>query len=265
MRCRRAVRNVRSTSPAVVVIGSTWVGVMWSAALRLRCFTIADVQYHCPCLIVDSAPGWPQCARVSHAACHARLAPPRCAKIRLDLYRSIDSWMVRTQYTCRRSCVAIILLVTHGRADVSAAHFMHGLPKSCKHSHECTGDVQVSAPEATLAASAAVATLLCAAPALADFPSPPPEIQQAAKPAQSQSLSFPSAEAPAPATTSSSGLPEGNQWRYSDFISAVENGKVERVRFSKDGAQLQLTAVDGRRAQVLHWTSTITSLRPVHE
>ena len=48
-----------------------------------------------------------------------------------------------------------------------------------------------------------------------------------------------------------SGLPEGNQWRYSEFIAAVEKGKVERVRFSKDGSMLQLTAVDGRRATVV--------------
>jgi cell division protease FtsH len=46
-------------------------------------------------------------------------------------------------------------------------------------------------------------------------------------------------------------LPEGTQWRYSEFIAAVEKGKVERVRFSKDGSQLQLTAVDGRRATVV--------------
>lgn len=46
-------------------------------------------------------------------------------------------------------------------------------------------------------------------------------------------------------------LPEGGQWRYSDFVLAVEKGKVERVRFSKDGTQLQLTAVDGRRATVV--------------
>merc|ERR1712113_143145 len=46
-------------------------------------------------------------------------------------------------------------------------------------------------------------------------------------------------------------LPEGNQWRYSEFINAVEGGKVERVRFSKDGASLALTAVDGRRAFVV--------------
>lgn len=110
--------------------------------------------------------------------------------------------------------------------------------------------LQVSVPEATFMASAAVASLLAAAPALADIPSPPPEVQQAIKPSQNQSMTFPSSEAPAPATTSSNGLPEGNQWRYSEFISAVEKGKVERVRFSKDGSQLQLTAIDGRRAQV---------------
>lgn len=47
------------------------------------------------------------------------------------------------------------------------------------------------------------------------------------------------------------GLPEGNQWRYSEFINAVNAGKVERVRFSKDGTMLQLTAIDGRRATVV--------------
>ena len=35
-------------------------------------------------------------------------------------------------------------------------------------------------------------------------------------------------------------LPEGNNWRYSEFINAVEAGKVERVRFSKDGSLLQV-------------------------
>jgi len=45
-------------------------------------------------------------------------------------------------------------------------------------------------------------------------------------------------------------LPEGNTWRYSEFIRATMAGKIERVRFSKDGSSLQLTAVDGRRASV---------------
>lgn len=51
--------------------------------------------------------------------------------------------------------------------------------------------------------------------------------------------------APAVAGGAESGLPEGNQWRYSEFVNAVQSGKVERVRFAKDGSQLQLTAVDG--------------------
>ena len=63
---------------------------------------------------------------------------------------------------------------------------------------------------------------------------------------------FQSAAAPSvKATSDGYQLPEGAQWRYSEFIAAVENGKVERVRFTKDGTQLQLTAVDGRRAAVV--------------
>nr|XP_017252250.1 PREDICTED: ATP-dependent zinc metalloprotease FTSH, chloroplastic [Daucus carota subsp. sativus] len=49
----------------------------------------------------------------------------------------------------------------------------------------------------------------------------------------------------------SSDLPEGTQWRYSEFLNAVKKGKVERVRFNKEGGVLQLTAVDGRRASVV--------------
>ncbi|XP_047324197.1 ATP-dependent zinc metalloprotease FTSH, chloroplastic-like [Impatiens glandulifera] len=56
--------------------------------------------------------------------------------------------------------------------------------------------------------------------------------------------------APKPQATTPSDLPEGAQWRYSEFLNAVKKGKVERVRFSKDGGGLQLTAVDGRRATV---------------
>jgi hypothetical protein len=85
-----------------------------------------------------------------------------------------------------------------------------------------------------------------AVPVLADVPTPPPIVQEAVK--QTQSLSFPSSNAPA--VKSESGLPEDNTWRYSEFIGAVQGGKVERVRFSKDGSQLQLTAIDGRRASV---------------
>ncbi|GFZ10509.1 FTSH protease 1 [Actinidia rufa] len=85
-------------------------------------------------------------------------------------------------------------------------------------------------------------------------PNPPPVIQaEAPKPIPSNSPSPFSQNllltAPKPQTTSD--LPEGSQWRYSEFLNAVKKGKVERVRFSKDGSALQLTAVDGRRASVI--------------
>ena len=95
---------------------------------------------------------------------------------------------------------------------------------------------------------AALATLSSASPASAlDF-APAPEQQQAAAP-QADARSF--ASPAAPALKDAGALPEGNQWRYSEFINAVTAGKVERVRFAKDGSQLQLTAVDGRRALVV--------------
>ena len=73
------------------------------------------------------------------------------------------------------------------------------------------------------------------------------QFQQKAQSAfEGDSLSAPSTTTPPPAD----GLPEGNTWRYSEFINAVMKGKVERVRFAKDGSALQLTAVDGRRASV---------------
>lgn len=60
-----------------------------------------------------------------------------------------------------------------------------------------------------------------------------------------QSLEFPSGStAVAPAVKGGDfQLPEGNQWRYSEFINAVQAGKVERVRFSKDGGQLQVGSI----------------------
>ena len=71
------------------------------------------------------------------------------------------------------------------------------------------------------------------------------QFQQKAQSAfEGDALTAPSTTAPA------DGLPEGNTWRYSEFIRAVMGGKVERVRFSKDGSALQLTVVDGRRASV---------------
>jgi cell division protease FtsH len=58
-------------------------------------------------------------------------------------------------------------------------------------------------------------------------------------------------EAPPVRAAAPPALPEGAAWRYSEFITAVQSGGVERVRFSKDGTALQLTAVDGRRASVV--------------
>lgn len=106
-----------------------------------------------------------------------------------------------------------------------------------------------SLPQLLAAAGlAALATLSSATPpALAlDFP-PAPEQQAAAPQADARQFAAPAA----PALKDAGALPEGNQWRYSEFINAVTAGKVERVRFAKDGSQLQLTAVDGRRALVV--------------
>lgn len=86
-------------------------------------------------------------------------------------------------------------------------------------------------------------------------PQPPPVVEaQPIKPDTSNSSPFGQnllLTAPKPQSQSTSDLPEGSQWRYSEFLNAVKKGKVERVRFSKDGSALQLTAVDGRRATVI--------------
>ncbi|KAF2310188.1 hypothetical protein GH714_007118 [Hevea brasiliensis] len=85
-------------------------------------------------------------------------------------------------------------------------------------------------------------------------PAPPPVIES--QPTNTPSNTSPFSQnllltAPKPQSQSTSDLPEGSQWRYSEFLNAVKKGKVERVRFSKDGSALQLTAVDGRRATVI--------------
>ncbi len=76
----------------------------------------------------------------------------------------------------------------------------------------------------------------------ADTFTPPPTAETTVQSKQQQSMSFPSSSAPL--VKEEYKLPEGNQWRYSEFINAVENGKVERVRFSKDGGQLQVIAFE---------------------
>ncbi|CAB4265469.1 unnamed protein product [Prunus armeniaca] len=84
-------------------------------------------------------------------------------------------------------------------------------------------------------------------------PTPPPVLQaQPTKPNASSPFSQNLlVTAPKPQSQAATDLPEGSQWRYSEFLNAVKKGKVERVRFSKDGSGLQLTAVDGRRASVI--------------
>ena len=145
-------------------------------------------------------------------------------------------------------------------------------------------------PAAVLAGLIGSASLSLAAPdaVRAQEQAPPPQRPQATQTKEGpQSMEFrgnKSQNAPA-VRDSNFQLPEGNQWRYSEFINAVQNGKVERVRFSKEGGQLQvicaqpllliqtpvgtsagtgltclvlklvppvqLTAVDGRRAMVI--------------
>jgi len=88
-----------------------------------------------------------------------------------------------------------------------------------------------------------VAALSAATPAgAADFFPPQENNTVVAEQAGQQSLTFggSAGSQQAPALRDDSGLPEGNQWRYSEFIQAVQNGKVERVRFSKDGSMLQV-------------------------
>lgn len=99
---------------------------------------------------------------------------------------------------------------------------------------------------------------LSASPALAaDFaPAPATTPIESAAASRTALAATPAAPAlfggdAAAAPAAAAGLPEGTQWRYSEFIDAVTTGKVERVRFSKDGAQLQLTATDGKRAMVV--------------
>ncbi|KAM0908546.1 hypothetical protein ACQ4PT_015385 [Festuca glaucescens] len=104
---------------------------------------------------------------------------------------------------------------------------------------------------ALLLALAAAPTL----PALAvDAPSPPPapapQLQAEAPTPAANPFADNLLTAPKPSAASTD-LPDGGQWRYSEFLGAVKKGKVERVRFSKDGGVLQLTAVDGRRASVV--------------
>ena len=96
------------------------------------------------------------------------------------------------------------------------------------------------------AAMAGTAALAVGQPAFADVA--PPQVQQVTEaPATAQFADSRSA----PALVDEYQLPEGAEWRYSDFINAVKRNQVERVRFAKDGSTLQLTAINGARASVI--------------
>lgn len=105
---------------------------------------------------------------------------------------------------------------------------------------------------AALLALAAAPTLPCPRRRARATPSPTQDVQvlEAPSPAANP-FSNALLTAPKPTSSAAADLPEGAQWRYSEFLSAVKKGKVERVRFSKDGGLLQLTAIDGRRATVV--------------
>ena len=101
------------------------------------------------------------------------------------------------------------------------------------------GDLVRKLPAAALAAMVAGLSVSGADVArAAEFYTPPQPQTTQAQPQKAQTLDFPTSAAPA-VKGGEFQLPDGNQWRYSEFINAVQAGKVERVRFSKDGGQLQ--------------------------
>jgi hypothetical protein len=129
-------------------------------------------------------------------------------------------------------------------------NLVHGILTTC-HLPRLQGDKLASElaqklPAAALAALIGSLSVVDVAKA-AEFYTPPSSggsstAEAVKQQAPQQSLQFPGSTANAPALKGSSGdfqLPEGNQWRYSEFINAVQAGKVERVRFSKEGGQLQ--------------------------
>ena len=115
---------------------------------------------------------------------------------------------------------------------------------ACLQSEKLAAELAQKLPAAALAAMIGTLSVTSANVAnAADYYTPPSgsSTTETVKQPQ-QSLEFPSGStAVAPSVKSGDyQLPEGNQWRYSEFINAVQNSKVERVRFSKDGGQLQV-------------------------
>ncbi|KAK9795915.1 hypothetical protein WJX73_001860 [Symbiochloris irregularis] len=117
--------------------------------------------------------------------------------------------------------------------------------------------IDASPAPGVLATAAALSTLLSLAQPnfalAADQSTPPPQPeaqQQQQQGQQGPNLENQSAPSVKNAGTKGFQLPQGNQWRYSEFLEAVENDKVERVIFNKEGDVVQALA-DGRRALVI--------------
>ena len=114
----------------------------------------------------------------------------------------------------------------------------------CLQSEKLATDLVQKLPPAALAALFATLSVSSGDVArAADYYTPPSGSTSTTETVRpQQSLEFPSGStAVAPSVKGGDyQLPEGNQWRYSEFINAVQAGKVERVRFSKDGSQLQV-------------------------
>ena len=111
--------------------------------------------------------------------------------------------------------------------------------------HDAARTLAGSLPAAALASLVVALTGEAAMAAdIAPPTQPVAEAVQAVK--QAASKPFADASLTAPATDAKKvDLPEGSQWRYSEFINAVKGGKVERVRFSKDGSSLQVIIKHG--------------------
>ena len=139
------------------------------------------------------------------------------------------------------------LLSSSSSASPSSSHSFYVCRLPCFRIVASHGSIGIQLP--AVAALAAISSL----PSLAaEPPLPAPESQPILQSQQPDRQTLPSltgASLTAPPIKSSD-LPEGTQWRYGEFLNAVKRGKIERVRFSKDGSTLQLSATDGRRANV---------------
>lgn len=93
-------------------------------------------------------------------------------------------------------------------------------------------------------AASFAAMMLSASPVLAADQAPPAMVAPPAQPAAAAKAA-PATPAPAAKETVSAGGVQN--WRYSEFIQAVEKNKVEKVTFSADGRKVLAVDVDGNR------------------